>query len=77
MTDHASDDGAMVYLLSYEPLDDEWLGMAAELYGMNLAVISGMDWDNDLTPWPAPGPRRGAPISRVLPLSFLNIFRAR
>lgn len=72
MTDHASDDGAMVYILSYEPLDDEWVGMAAEHYGMNLAVISGMDWDNDLTPWPAPGAPKGSPDFKGLAPQFLE-----
>lgn len=32
-----------------------WAEEAARKWSANIAVISGTDWDNDLTPWPAPG----------------------
>lgn len=32
-----------------------WAEEAARKWSANIAVISGADWDNDLTPWPAPG----------------------
>lgn len=32
-----------------------WAEEAARKFSANIAVISGADWDNDLTPWPAPG----------------------
>lgn len=51
-----SDDSANVcYMLSFAPLDDRWVSMAAERYGCSIVVVTGMDWDNDLTPWRAPG----------------------
>lgn len=33
-------------------------GLAAR-YGYNIVVVSGMNWEDDLTPWPAPSLRRG------------------
>lgn len=32
-----------------------WMEEAAEEFRCNIIVISGMDWNNDLTPWPAKG----------------------
>ena len=36
-----------------------WLDQMAEQYACNFVVISGTDWDNDLTPWSAPGLKSG------------------
>lgn len=43
------------YVLGPIPMEEEQLGQWAERFGYNLVIISGMDWDNDLTPWPASG----------------------
>lgn len=32
-----------------------WIDETAERYGVAVAVVCGMDWDNELTPWPAKG----------------------
>ena len=44
------------------PLDDleRWLVTAAAQFEMSIVAITGMDWDDDLTPWPAPGVPRGS-----------------
>ena len=31
-----------------------WLAQAATKYRISMVSITGMDWDNDLSPWPAP-----------------------
>lgn len=51
----------IVYVLS--PFDglEAWIEDAAHKYGVTIAVITGMDWDDDLTPWPAKGVPRGCP----------------
>lgn len=36
-----------------------WLDSMAEEFCCNFVVISGIDWDNDLTPWKAPGVKTG------------------
>lgn len=38
-----------------------WADEAAETFGVTMAVVTGMDWDNDLTPWPAKGEPPGCP----------------
>jgi len=37
----------------------QWLEQMAERYKSNFIVISGMEWDDDLTPWKAPGLKGG------------------
>lgn len=51
----------IVYVLS--PFDglESWITDAAHRFGVSIAVITGMDWDNDLTPWPAKGVPEGCP----------------
>lgn len=51
----------MVYILSPMALPQHWIDSAATRFDMTLFVITGMDWDNDLTPWPAPGQPPGEP----------------
>lgn len=50
---------AVYYILSPMPLDSHHMEGIARLHGCNIAVIYGMDWDNDMTPWEAPGVEPG------------------
>lgn len=45
------------------PLDSlgDWIEDAARQFGVSIAVITGMDWDDDLTPWRAKGVPQGCP----------------
>lgn len=56
-----SDRGRVVYLLSPLDGDDALQENIAAKYGITLVTVTGMDWDNDLTPWPASGVPRGCP----------------
>lgn len=38
-----------------------WIAPAAEKYGVNIVVITGMDWENVFSLWPAPGVPKGSP----------------
>lgn len=38
-----------------------WIEEAALRYDTTIVVITGMDWQNDLTPWPAKGVPSGTP----------------
>lgn len=49
----------------------EWIEEAAQRFGVTIAVITGMDWDDDLTPWPAAGEPPGSPDFRGLAPAFL------
>ncbi len=56
------------------PLDvlSDWIDTAAEKYNVSIVVITGMDWDDDLTPWAAPGVPKGSPDFKGLAAQFLN-----
>lgn len=64
--------GRICYVLY--PFDGlgEWIEQAAQKYGVSLAVITGMDWDDDLTPWPAAGQPPGSPDFRGNAAGFLS-----
>ena len=51
----------VVYVLY--PMDslENWITAAIAKYKTTIVVITGVDWDNDLTPWPAPGIPKGSP----------------
>lgn len=51
----------VAYLLYPMDMLRTWIEDAAVKYDYTLVVITGMDWDNDLTPWPAPGVPKGCP----------------
>lgn len=51
----------IAYLLYPMDMPQELIVEAASRYGVSIAVIRGMDWDDDLTPWPAPGVPEGSP----------------
>ncbi len=43
------------YILAPIPLDERRITECAKRYDYTIVVVHGMDWDNDLTPWKAPG----------------------
>lgn len=45
----------VAYILSPMGGYERLLSDLSVKYGISIAVISGMDWDDDLTPWPADG----------------------
>ena len=52
---------------------EEWIERAAPEFGVSIAVLTGMDWDNDLTPWPAKGQPPGSPDFRGNAVEFLSV----
>lgn len=51
---------------------EEWTERAAPEFGVSIAVVTGMDWDNDLTPWPAKGQPPGSPDFKGNAAEFLT-----
>ena len=51
---------------------EKWIAPAAEEFGTSIVIITGMDWDNDLTPWPATGVPAGAPDFKGLAQEFFD-----
>ena len=60
------------------PLDtlSDWIEPAAAKYGVTIAVITGMDWQNVFSPWAAPGVPKGAPDFKGESPEFLNLLQS-
>ncbi len=74
---NAGDAGAasVCYLISPVPVDPETAETWARRRG--IVVVSGTDWGNDMTPWPAPGIVKGGDDFGGNAAKFLSIFRGR
>lgn len=70
-----SNPSAICYILYPVDLLDNWIDDAAERYGVSIAVVTHIDWDNDLTPWPAPGVPTGTQPFAGEAAQFLSILR--
>lgn len=55
-----SNSSVISYILYPMDMLRVWAPTAASHYYTSIACISGMDWDNDLSPWPAPGQPPGS-----------------
>lgn len=61
------------YMLYPFDIPGDWIKPAAERFGISLAIVTGMDWDNDLTPWPAPGQPPGSKDFKGKAPEFLSV----
>lgn len=52
-----------------------WAYAGAKNYDVSIAVITNIDWDNELTPWPAAGVPTGSPDFAGRARQFLDIIR--
>lgn len=48
----------LLFPLPPRPDELKWLERAPETSGMTMVLISGLDWNQDMTPWPAVGLRK-------------------
>lgn len=62
-TDICEADGNQIcyIILPMQPslADLEWMKEYAKKFSVCLVILSGIDWNNDMTPWPAPALRSG------------------
>lgn len=65
----------IVYLLYPMNILKIWCGDAVQRYKTNMVIITGMDWDNDLTPWTSTGEPPGSPDFGGLAPQFLQRIR--
>lgn len=72
---YKSDGDRVVYLLFPMESAGEWLAQAATEFRLNIVAVSGMDWDNDLTPWPATGVPAGEADFKGEAAEFLRLLR--
>lgn len=62
----------ITYILYPMDILSDWIEAAAQKFGTTIVVITGMDWDDDLTPWPAKGVPKGCPDFKGLAPQFLR-----
>lgn len=63
----------VAYVLYPMDILESWIEPAARKYGVNIVVVTGMDWDNVFSPWPAPGEPPGSPDFRGESREFLDL----
>ena len=54
-----------------------WIEPAAEKYGVTIVEITGMDWQNVFSPWPAPGIPKGDPDFNGESPEFLKLLQTK
>lgn len=52
-----------------------WIEPAARKYGVTIVVLTGMDWQNVFSPWPAPGVPKGTPDFKGESPEFLKLLQ--
>ncbi|MCM1483314.1 MAG: hypothetical protein NC043_03190 [Muribaculaceae bacterium] len=62
----------ITYILYPMDILGHWIGPATQYFGTSIVVITGMDWDNALTPWPAKGVPKGCPDFKGHAAEFLK-----
>lgn len=68
---------AIVYILYLMDTLDSWIEPAANTHGTAIVVITGMDWQNVFSPWPAKGVPIGSPDFKGESDEFLDLLRQR
>lgn len=63
----------IAYILYPVDMLEGWLEQAIEYYKTSIVVVRGMDWNNSLTPWPAPGEPKGSPDFKGDAQEFLTL----
>lgn len=65
----------IAYILYPMDMLADWIGTAARRYDTNIVVITGMDWQNVFSPWPARGVPKGDPDFKGESPEFLDLLR--
>lgn len=65
----------IAYILYPVDMLDGWLATASEKYGTTIVVITGMDWENVFSPWPAAGVPKGSPDFKGESPQFLTLLQ--
>ena len=71
------DSSRICYIVLPEKLKENekpWLDRMAETLSANMVIISGLEWESDLTPWKAPGLKSGEFAGKAQ--SFLDILKS-
>lgn len=71
------DSRRVAYLLYPMDVLGDWVVQAAARFGTSIVCVTGIDWDNDLSPWPAPGEPPGSPDFQGRATQFLRTLTQR
>ena len=67
--------GKVAYILYPMDMLADWIVPAAGKYGTDIVVITGMDWQNVFSPWPAKGVPKGCPDFKGESPEFLSLLQ--
>lgn len=73
----AADSSHTIYFLSPLEIEQECIESLAHSFHCNLVVVTGIDWDNDMTPWKAPGVAPDDPEFEGLAPQFLELLTSK
>lgn len=65
----------IAYILSPFPSLEDWADKAAKRYNVSIVVISGFDWQDAMSPWPAKAVPKGTGDFRGDAPHFLNLLK--
>lgn len=68
-------DTRIAYILYPMETLGSWIDDAARLYDVSIVVITGMDWDDDMTPWAAKGVPAGSPDFKGDAVQFMALLQ--
>ncbi len=66
---------SIAYILYPMEMLGAWIGPAAKKYGVTIVAITGMDWQNVFSPWPAAGVPKGTPDFKGESPEFLRLLQ--
>ncbi|MDE6317713.1 MAG: hypothetical protein K2L73_04870 [Muribaculaceae bacterium] len=67
----------IAYILYPMDMPAEWVEAAAERYGVTIVAVSGLDWQNVFSPWPAPGVPKGTGAFKGESPAFLGLLQTK
>ena len=67
----------IAYVLYPMDILADWIEPAAEKYNVTIVAITGMDWQNVFSPWPAPGVPKGDPDFKGESPDFLKLLQTK
>lgn len=65
----------IAYILYPMDMLGDWIAPTAKKFGTTIVVITGMDWQNVFSPWPAPGVPKGTADFKGESPEFLKLLR--
>ena len=65
----------IAYILYPMDMLADWIESAARKYGVTIVVVTGMDWQNVFSPWPAAGVPKGTEDFKGESPEFLKILQ--